>query len=168
MLNDFIIGYEALLFEMPADSGQGNVENVPPQHSSPSFPLWSFPIAHTVLRLQVKKQTTATNTWLHFSWILRYHFKQHKELSKYCQGNHREHSSLISFVHRFFCFVLFCSFFFLPPSLTPWAEYQPQGLVLIRPGLCHWAKPHLLATGFFNAQWIQDSLRKLLLFHLYP
>lgn len=30
MLTGFIIGYEALLFEMPADSGQGNVENVPP------------------------------------------------------------------------------------------------------------------------------------------
>lgn len=30
MLTDFIIGYEALVFETPADSGQGNVENVPP------------------------------------------------------------------------------------------------------------------------------------------
>lgn len=30
MLMDFIIGYEALPFEMPADSEQGNVGNVPP------------------------------------------------------------------------------------------------------------------------------------------
>lgn len=47
-LTDFIIGYEALLFEMPADSRHGNVENVPPQHSFLSSPLKSLPLAHTM------------------------------------------------------------------------------------------------------------------------
>jgi hypothetical protein len=41
MLSEFIIGYEALLFETPADSGQGNVENVPP--SIPSHPPHADP-----------------------------------------------------------------------------------------------------------------------------